>query len=232
MAPIMRWRKGTHHGLLLAAVVALTGCAGVKDTTRTFNTVVIDAGHGGHDSGARSRQGVPEKHLALDVAQRLDARLREAGFRTVMTRTGDQFIPLDRRVGISNAQTNALFVSVHFNSARRASARGTETFYHHRVARNVARRIENRLSTIPGVISRGAKHADFRVLRKAHFPAVLVECGFLSNRWEAARCASPAYRDLVAERIAQALVMQRFGTGPRSIPRLAAVRAAGEGGGG
>src|SRR6187549_3647554 len=82
--------------LLAAAVALLTGCettTRVKDTSRTFKTVVIDAGHGGHDLGTTSRWGGQEKNAALDVARRLEPRLRSAGFKTVMTRNGDYFIP-------------------------------------------------------------------------------------------------------------------------------------------
>src|ERR1043165_3889899 len=78
---------------LAVAAVVLTGCAvsTVKNTSHSFSTVVVDAGHGGHDSGA-VRNHVAEKNSALDVAQRLAARLRSAGFRVVMTRSGDYFV--------------------------------------------------------------------------------------------------------------------------------------------
>ena len=117
---VFRW-------LLLSVAIWLTGCAGtVKDTSKTFTRVVIDAGHGGHDSGATSRYGGREKDLALDVAMRLQPKLQAAGFETVMTRSTDKFIPLDGRARISNRQENVIFVSVHFNSSPRSSARGSE----------------------------------------------------------------------------------------------------------
>ena len=87
----------------------------VKDTTRTFTTVVVDAGHGGKDNGAFRRFGGAEKNATLDVATRLAAKLRESQFHVVMTRSSDLFIPLDERAAISNGQKNAIFVSVHFN---------------------------------------------------------------------------------------------------------------------
>lgn len=214
-----------------AAITLLVGCAGVQDTSRTFSTVVIDAGHGGHDGGARSSAGLPEKNVALDVARRLDARLREAGFHTVLTRSGDVFIPLDRRAQISNAQSNAIFVSIHFNHAPTRGARGTETYYHNAVAAGIARRIEQNLEEVPGLSSRGVKRARFRVLRQAQFPAVLVECGFLSNRQEARLSASAAHRDAVAEGIAEALIVQRFGQGTQAASKVAAIRGREAGGG-
>src|SRR5947209_16693931 len=102
----------------LAACGTVTTTA-VKNTTKTFSTVVVDAGHGGKDNGAYRRYGPPEKIVALDVAERVERKLRESELNTLMTRSGDVFIPLDERVEIENRQKNAIFVSIHFNDARR-----------------------------------------------------------------------------------------------------------------
>ncbi len=205
--------------LLAAAVALLSGCestARVKDTSRSFRTVVIDAGHGGHDMGARSRWGGMEKNHALDVALRLDPRLRSAGFRTVLTRRGDYFVPLDRRAGISNRQDNAIFVSIHFNSGRSRTAHGPETFYRSRPSRDIAAKIQRAIASLPGASSRGVKTANFRVLRRNGYPAVLVECGFLTNPSEGARCATPRYREMLAAAIAGAIIQQRGLPAPQS----------------
>ncbi len=113
-------------GLVLAvsASLFLAGCGSgsgirVKDTTRTFRTVVVDAGHGGNDNGASRRYGGAEKTATLDVATRLERKLRESEFKTVMTRSDDTFVSLDKRAAISNRQKNAIFVSIHFNDSRR-----------------------------------------------------------------------------------------------------------------
>ena len=95
------------------------GTRGVKNTSKTFSTVVVDAGHGGKDSGAYRRYGPPEKMVALDVAQRLEQKLRESQLKTVMTRNSDVFIPLNDRVAMENKQKNAVFVSIHFNDSRK-----------------------------------------------------------------------------------------------------------------
>jgi N-acetylmuramoyl-L-alanine amidase len=168
--------------------------ARVQDTSRTFTTVVVDAGHGGKDNGAFRRYGGAEKSATLDVATRLARKLRESQFRTVMTRSSDVFIPLDERAAISNRQQNAIFVSVHFNDSRRRGIHGFETYYHSPVARNLAYRIQQHLVTMRGASNRGVKTANFRVLRKALYPAVLVECGFLSNRSEGAGARNASYR--------------------------------------
>src|SRR3954447_9512730 len=103
-------------GLLLASCGGASGIQ-VKDTTRSFTTVVVDAGHGGKDNGAFRRYGGAEKNATLDVATRLAAKLRESQFRVVMTRSNDIFVELDDRAAISNRQSNAIFVSVHFNDS-------------------------------------------------------------------------------------------------------------------
>ena len=198
--------------LALAVVSLLSGCAtGVKDTSRTFTTVVIDAGHGGHDNGATSRWAGREKDHCLDVARRLEPKLRAAGFHTVMTRSNDTFIPLDRRARISNSQGNAIFVSIHFNHSGRRAASGAEVFFRSRPSRGIARKILNEIDELPGTGSRGVKTANFRVLKRNAYPAVLVECGFLSNPSEGSRCASSGYRESLASAIATALVEQRHG---------------------
>jgi N-acetylmuramoyl-L-alanine amidase len=195
--------------------------ARVNDTTRTFTTVVVDAGHGGKDNGAFRRYGGAEKSATLDVATRLARKLRESQFRTIMTRSSDVFIPLDERAAISNRQTNAIFVSVHFNDSRRRGIHGFETYYHSAVARNLAYRIQQQLVTMRGASNRGVKTANFRVLRKALYPAVLVECGFLSNRSEGAGARSASYREELADKIAEAIVDERYGKGTYRPPQTA-----------
>jgi N-acetylmuramoyl-L-alanine amidase len=185
----------------------------VKNTSKTFTTVVVDAGHGGKDSGTYRRSGPPEKMVALDVAQRLQGKLRESQLKTVMTRSSDVFIPLDERVRIENSQKKAIFVSIHFNDSRRRGIRGFETYYHSGASSELANRIQAKLMTIPRSANRGVRTANFRVLRLASYPAVLVECGFLSNRAESNQARDWEYRELLADRIAEAIVEQRYGPG-------------------
>jgi N-acetylmuramoyl-L-alanine amidase len=202
----------------LALVALLPACAGlrtraVKDTSKTFSTVVVDAGHGGKDSGAYRRYGPPEKLVTLDVSERLNRKLRESQLKTVMTRSSDTFIPLDERVTIENSQKNAIFVSIHFNDSRQRGIRGFETYYHSGVSVDLANGIQEKLMTIPYSANRGVHTANYRALRKATFPAVLVECGYLSNRSEGNQARDWEYRELLADRIAEAIVEQRYGPG-------------------
>jgi N-acetylmuramoyl-L-alanine amidase len=207
----------------------LAGCAtgptevATKNTSKTFTTVVIDPGHGGKDNGAYRRYGPPEKVAALDVAKRLNQKLHESQINTVMTRTRDVFIPLDERVAIENAQKNAIFVSIHFNDSRRRVIHGFETYYHSPSAAELARRIQGKLLTIRHSVNRGVHVANFRVLRYATYPAVLVECGYLSNRREGREARESHYRELLADKIAEAIVEQRYGPGVYQAPaRVAA----------
>jgi N-acetylmuramoyl-L-alanine amidase len=207
--------------------LALGGCATsstVKNTTRSFDTVVIDAGHGGHDSGAKSRWGGREKNNNLSVAQRLESRLRGAGFKTVMTRRDDRFVGLNDRAAISNHQKNCVFVSVHFNSSRSRRIRGTEVYYKSSAAQPVARRILANIDSLPGTSARFAKTANFRVLKLNRYPAVLVECGYLSHRGEGALCSSPKHHERLAQAIANALIEQR-GSTPRASSATAVAAA-------
>jgi N-acetylmuramoyl-L-alanine amidase len=211
--PSLVSRAVTVGFVALLAACATAQKTAVKNTSKTFTTVVVDAGHGGKDSGAYRRYGPPEKMVTLDVAQRLDRKLRESQLTTVMTRSSDVFIPLDERVAIENSQKKAIFVSIHFNDSRRRGIRGFETYYHSGDSFELADRIQAKLMTIPHSANRGVHTANFRVLRLAYYPAVLVECGFLSNRSEGNQARDWEYRELLADRIAEAIVEQRYGPG-------------------
>src|SRR5262245_35620740 len=195
------------------AACSTVGTPGVKNTSKTFNTVAVDAGHGGKDSGAYRRYGPPEKLATLDVAQRLDRKLRESELKTVMTRSSDVFIPLDERVAIENEQKNGIVASIHFNDSRRRGVHGFETYYHSSASFDLANGIQEKLMTISHSKNGGVHTANFRVLRNATCPAVLVECGYLSNRSEGNQARDWEYRELLADRIAEAIVEQRFGSG-------------------
>jgi len=198
--------------MVFVLALVFAGCAGsgVRNSSRTFRTVVIDAGHGGHDYGTRSSRYMQEKDACLDVALRLEKKVRQAGFRTVMTRKSDTFIALDKRVAISNRYKNAIFVSVHFNEARpKPYISGAEVYYHSPESVELAQRTLRHISALPGSKARYTKHARFRVLRLNKNPAILIEGGYFSNRAEAGRFANPGYRDAFAEAITRALVEQK-----------------------
>ena len=186
---------------VIAALLILAGAAFAKPT------IVIDAGHGGHDRGGMPGQRVPEKAYALDVAKRLDSALRRRGFRTVMTRKGDYFVTLQDRCNISNAQSNAVFVSIHFNGAPNYDASGIETYYYRgRDSALLADRILRNVIASTGSPGRWVRPRALYVLRHSRFPAVLCELGFLTNRDEARRIAASSYRQRLAEAVASAII--------------------------
>lgn len=171
-----------------------------------FDTVVLDAGHGGHDRGAAIGY-VYEKHLALDTARRVEDILRRNGIKVVMTRSRDVFIPLADRAAIGNRYRNALFVSLHYNYNRSGSGAGVETYHHFPGSQPLAAYIQAYLVQRTGMANRGVKTASFHVIRNTtRNPAVLVECGFVSNSKERARMLTGEFRARIAEGVAQGIL--------------------------
>lgn len=177
----------------------LAGCAVNPYGVGRFGTVVVDAGHGGIDKGARGAYRTVEKNLTLDTAKRVERGLKARGFRVIMTRRGDYFVPLPQRAAISNRQWNAIFVSVHYNDSPRSAPNGTETYYFNSRSYPLAANIQRELSRFSN--NRGVKRARFHVLRNNAKPAALVECGFLSSPYEARKILSAGYRQRIADAI-------------------------------
>ena len=174
-----------------------------------FTTVVIDPGHGGHDRGGIPGQRVAEKVMALDTARRLEILLREAGFRTIMTRRDDTFVSLPGRVAIANAQRNAIFISIHYNAAPRAEAEGFETYYYSKRSAKLAAACYSRIVQAWWGTRRGLRTRGFFVIRKTNIPSVLVEPGFLTNPREAGLISRPEVRQRVATLLAAAIISKR-----------------------
>jgi len=179
----------------------------LADPAFAVRTVVIDAGHGGHDRGGIRRQRYSEKQNALDVARRLQSRLRRAGFRTVMTRDGDYFVSLGARCAIANRQRSAVFISVHFNSGAREGANGIETYYYGRSSAGFAAAVHREVLRAAGTEDRGIRRRGFYVIRNTRIPAVLAELGFLTNKREGSRINSSAgHRQKLADALAKAII--------------------------
>jgi N-acetylmuramoyl-L-alanine amidase len=198
---------------------------------KPVRTVVLDAGHGGFDQGAQSILG-NEKDFALDVVQRARDLLLKAGFNVRLTRSADVFVRLEDRVAFGNRQSNAVFVSVHFNAGAREEAGGLETYSlaprgvpstnslnltlsdfqpgigNLRDPENIAlaTAMHTALITRVGGNDRGIKRARFIVLRDSNIPGVLIEGGFLTNPMDRVRIATPIYRQLLAQAIYQGIL--------------------------
>ena len=198
--------------LLLFPLLFFSGCALVEtrdSRLHTFHTVVLDPGHGGFDSGARAVKGMNEKLLALDVAQRVKPLLEAEGYRVIMTRTNDTFIPLETRASIANAHSDAIFVSIHFNSSPKRSASGVETYYYCYGSEPLASSLFQELCSQRRCSRRGVKRAVFYVLSHNHCPATLLELGFVSNRQENAFLQNPKTREQLAKKIAAGIERAR-----------------------
>jgi N-acetylmuramoyl-L-alanine amidase len=189
-------------------------------------TVILDAGHGGHDSGAVGPFG-KEKAATLDVVLRAKKLLQENGYNVRLTRMTDVFIPLEKRPEMANKYPNAIFVSVHFNKSNIGGASGIETFAlaprgvpsmdeehlrysdfkpypgHARDSENIALATAMHSSLLRHLrlYDRGIKRARFLVIRDIKIPGVLLEGGFMNHPVDGRQIATIAYRDAFARAI-------------------------------
>jgi N-acetylmuramoyl-L-alanine amidase len=192
-------------------------------------TIVLDPGHGGSDSGAIGHRNVYEKKAVLDVAKRARDLLKAQGLSVRLTRDQDYFIPLSKRTSLAHRWGADLFVSIHFNASANSSVSGIETYVCSSpgFASTMGGRADPRTykgnhfdkkNTLLGyylhrgmlkqvkTTDRGIKHARFEVLRTAPCPAVLLECGFITNKSEAAKVISRQHRAALAKGIANGIM--------------------------
>jgi N-acetylmuramoyl-L-alanine amidase len=219
--------------------------------------VLLDPGHGGHDRGAVNRRGT-EKSYNLSIALEVQRRLREAGLRAELTRNNDRFIPLEARPAMARRLgEGTIFVSIHCNasSQRVSAATGYEIYtltprgapnsndsfltrrsfsgetghrFDHANQALAAAIYHAMLGRLP-MFDRGMKRARFAVLRRAVTPAVLVECGFLTNPRDAQKLESPAWRKRLADSIARGIIefcnLSRAKTMPKLLAQYRAAEA-------
>lgn len=182
--------------------------------------VVLDAGHGGFDGGAQSRSGILEKTLNLQVAKKLELILLQRGYTVVMTREGDYALQddgeagkpadLKARVKIAEEHPEGIFVSIHMNKFAVAKYCGSQVFFskNSETAGVLAEKIQTSICKgLQPDNTRLSKPADRNIylLEKLEMPAVIVECGFLSNHAEALMLTSNAYQASLAECIADGI---------------------------
>jgi N-acetylmuramoyl-L-alanine amidase len=193
-------------------------------TAGTVRTVILDAGHGGIDSGAIGSVG-KEKDVTLDVVLRAKKLLQENGYQVRCTRLSDVFIPLEKRAQFASRHANAIFVSVHFNKSSKSEASGLETYClaprgvpsmdeenlsysdyvqhpgHVNDPANVAlaTTVHAALVRNLGLPDRGVKRARFVVVKNISIPGILIEGGFMSGTPDAGFIATPEYRQRIAQ---------------------------------
>lgn len=240
-----RWRRHivvwlTYKGLLkisitMAAVVVVAILLSQKVAPESrwtyFNLplanqkIVIDAGHGGVDGGAVSKQGLIEKDLNLAIALQLRDYLQQAGATVVMTRDGDYDLASEgqkkyskrktedllRRVAIIKQEQPSMLVSIHVNSIPSPKWSGAQTFYDKgnvaggmKLAELIQEELRNNLQNTSRLVG---EVSDVYVLKQiTSLPAALVEVGFLSHPEEAARLADAEYQRKVAASIYQGIL--------------------------
>jgi len=191
--------------------------------------VVLDPGHGGRSKGAVAGNKVQEKKLVLDIARRAAKKLRAAGVKTKLTRKRDRTLDLDARVSRARKWNASVFVSVHANYAGNRNASGIETYVpaspgfpstaggpgdmraspanrHDPANMLLGFSVHQAMLKMTGAGDRGVRRARFKVISDAPCPAILLECGFLSNRREESRLLEHGYRDVLAEGIARGIL--------------------------
>ena len=195
-----------------------------------LRVIALDAGHGGRDSGkVNPRLKVSEKTLTLDMVNRMKPLLEKQGYRVVLTRTEDRFVELAERAEIADRAGADLFISVHFNSVESGAERvtGVEVFTmtpQHQLSTDqnpdsqaskanpgnlydgwnavLGHCLHKAMLDDMKVPDRGLKHGRLAVLRLSSCPAALVEAGYLSHPDETRKLMKPAYRQQIAEALA------------------------------
>jgi len=183
--------------------------------------VIIDAGHGGIDGGATGANGVLEKDLNLEIAQRLADMLRLAGVEVIETRTDDRLLcdmskphkkrqDLSARLAYTNAHPESVLVSIHMNTFPDAACRGLQVWYseNHPKSIELARAVQAAAATLQPENTRRVKAATSSIylLKHASTPALLIECGFISNPEEAELLCTDSYRHKVALTIYSSII--------------------------
>lgn len=184
-------------------------------------TVALDPGHGGYDGGARAMDsGIWEKELTLQIAQAVEKELNARGAAVVLTRTEDVCLAqegsgkarkradLQKRLDIAEEAQADVFLSIHLNEYRDRSESGPQVFYQKGAdaGRLLAGAMQESLvQTLQPAKVRAANAGDYYVLRNTALPAVLVECGFLSNAAEEKKLLDKAYQRMIAQAVANGL---------------------------
>ena len=169
--------------------------------------IVLDAGHGGSDEGARVRQ-LQEKSITLLTALYAKKQLEQMGYRVLLTRSKDIYVSLPKRVSLANKTESTIFVSIHFNSAKNALAEGIEIFFFQEKSSRTSASKQLAQFVLQGVVgqtdsfSRGVKSGNFYVIRETQMPSIIVEAGFMTNNSEWSCLRKKSYLERISKGIA------------------------------
>lgn len=180
----------------------------------TGTRIVIDPGHSITDPGALGfLPNYPEQVINYGIARQLKAILQDWGASVLMIDTQSSSVSLESRVAQAASYEPHLFVSVHNNSSSNSSATGTEVYYFNAFSSSLASKVSANIASSFGSTNRGGKFGRFYVTRTNQFPAVLAECGFVSNQSEYEKLIKKSYQYSIAEGIANGIYSYLKATG-------------------
>ena len=195
-----------HYSLWLVLFLLLFTASLWQAQARNVSRVILDPGHGGKDKGSH-RGTVYEKTLALQVSFKVEQLLKAKGMPVTMTRRSDKFVSLRDRSVIANRYKNAVFISIHFNAHVNPRYHGVETYYYGEQGKRLAAHVHLRLLSKLKIRNRDTRQRkDLAVLRLTNCPAILVECGYISNPYERRRALRGSYQDSCAQAIVDGIM--------------------------
>ena len=190
---------------ILATLVWATFMTPSKiEAESNLKTVFIDAGHGGYDNGS-AYNGYLEDNINLQIANKVKYLLEQDGINVIMSRQSDKYVSLARRARMSNNSGADLFVSIHQNAHSNRSSRGIETYYMRESNKRLASIIQENIIEHTSGVDRKIKRGNLQVLRDSEIPAVLVECGFISNKSEGRNLNNRDYQYKIANGIVEGI---------------------------
>ena len=176
----------------------------ISNQQKDKQTVVLDAGHGGSDTGAIGAN-IYEKDITLDITKRVEKILKEKGYDVKMTRTDDSYVSLQDRVTFSESYSPDIFVSVHVNSSVKPEITGIETHYYHQESMSLAQTVHASLASTIHSNDRGLFKSKFYVINHTTSPAILIEIGFISIEEERNQMLSETRKQQTAQSIADGI---------------------------
>lgn len=200
--------------MLMVSILLSVGIVSVvesREVPKPIYTIVIDAGHGGRDDGCVSDNGTTESEINLKIAKTLKNYLETLGIKVVLTRsdgnglydsnaTNFKVSDMEKRIEIIQKTKPNMVISIHCNSFEDSSQRGAQVFYQENdeVSKEFAECVQNQLINQLDNAREFANKGDYYLLKESNLPAILIECGYLSNAEEEKLLSSVDYQNKVS----------------------------------
>ena len=210
-------------GITSGVIINISPIKGVFSINKNIKTIIIDAGHGLPDGGTTGNAGTVEQEINLQIAKKTEEVLNGKGYRIIMTRTSNESLAMDdnstiRKMKLEDMKKRKelikksgadLFISIHMNSYPNEKVSGLRFFYSekHPKTLQLAEQIQNEIGKITGAKTYAVKTADkdLFLMKNIPVPAILAECGFLSNPEEEQKLKDKEYQSKIAWAIAKAI---------------------------